>query len=225
MQKWLVAALVVGLAVAATPAAGAKGTPPFKYVFRVTAVDVTATITYGKAEATSRLRLEGPSKMKWLSWFGDKPRGRATTMADAALYFRGQAAYASADPTCAQRLDYRSSKRKPVKGDVWFGQTSAKAPFRVYWALRDFPIAEPIPGQDAGLPFAGSERCGKPEVRWYDNADGTAPLAIFQKPSFTFVDHRHERLDEPEGSVDWMVRMTVKRLSYHEINCATEPGC
>jgi hypothetical protein len=226
MRKRLaVAAFVLGLTIALTPAAGAKGTPPFKYVFRITAVDITATITYGKARATSRVRLERPSKTKWLSWFGDKPKGRPTTLADAALYFRGQAAYSSTDPACAKTLDYRSSKTHPVKGDVWFGQPNARAPFRVYWALRDFPIAEPIPGQDAGLPFSGPERCGNLEVGWYDNAEGTAPLSVFQKHGYTFVDRRHARLDEPEGSVDWTVRMTVKRLTYHRIDCATEPGC
>ena len=88
-----------------------------------------------------------------------------------------------------------------------------------------FKLAEPIPGQDAGLPFSGSERCGDLEVGWYDNADGTAPLSVFQKPVYTFVDRRHARLDEPEGSVDWTVRMTVKRLMYHRIDCATESGC
>ena len=124
-----------------------------------------------------------------------------------------------------KKLDYRSSKSKPVKGDVWFGQATTKAPFRLYFAVPNFPLAEPIPGQDSGLPFTGSAQCGKPEVRWYDNADGMLPLSFLQKPSMTFVAHRQERLDEPTGSVEWTLRMTVKRLSYHKIDCATEPGC
>ena len=225
--------LLVGVVLAAfvVPAATghaagtASGTPPFRYVFRITALDVTATLTAGNAKTDVRLRLDGPSRKKRLSWYGDKPLLPPALMADAAMHLHGEATYSSPDPTCAQTLDYRPSPSHPVRSDLWIGQQISHGPLRLYVAVRKFPLAIPVPGQDAGI--ESSERCGKPQVRWYDDADGTLPLRVFSKPSFTFVAHRKERFDEGGGidSIDWTLRMTVKRLRYQRIDCRREPGC
>jgi hypothetical protein len=214
------------LAEATGYAAGkATGTPPFRYVFQITALDVDATLTAGTAKTDVRLRLDVPSRKKWLSWYGDKPLVPPALMADAALQMRGEAAYSSPDATCAQTLEYRPSPSRPVRGDLWIGQQRSHGPLGLYLQVRKFPLAIPVPGQDAGIDSA--ERCGKPLVRWYDTANGTLPLRVFSRPSFTFVAHRKERFDEGGGidSIEWTLKMTVKRLRYQRIDCRTEPGC
>src|SRR6476659_7385133 len=111
-------------AAASQPAGHTERARPFRYSFRIASLDVTATLTSGKATTTTRLRLGSPAKTKWLSWFGDKPLAPPRLLADSALHLQGTAAYASADPTCARTLEYQSSRSHPVKGDLWLGQAT-----------------------------------------------------------------------------------------------------
>ena len=96
---------------------------------------------------------------------------------------------------------------------------------RIRVEVGDFPIARALTGQDSGSAFSGvGNRCGKAEVRWYDSGKATVPMSVLTKPQFVVVASRHEKLEDGEA-IDWTLKLTVKRLRYHRIDCATESGC
>lgn len=194
---------------------------PFKYTYRITALEVVAEFKDHASKATTRLRLDGRSKMRWLSWFGPKPMGGTpTTISVAALYLKGEASYLSPDPSCGSRFEYSSSRSHPVRAALWLDQ---RVPTRIRVEVHKFPLARALAGQDAGNPDS-ERRCGEAKVLRYDSAEAVVPLSVLKKPRFTVVDHHRDSYGGVE-SMDWTLRMTVQRLRYHEIDCATEPGC
>ena len=231
-RGWVWLALLVALVLTSLsiPAANAGSSQskgkPFKYTYRVTAVDVDAEYRAAGSTATTHLRLDGPSKMRWISWFGPNPRGGVPTQVSAAvLYLTGQASYSSSDPSCASKFTYKSSRSHPVRSVLLVDTVTSKK-LRIRVEVGDFPIARALRGQDSGSAYSGySNRCGKAEVRWYDTAQAIVPASVMTKPRFVVVASRHEKFTEDNESIDWTVKMTVQRLRYHLIDCATESGC
>ena len=199
---------------------------PFKYTYRVIALEVDAEYRAAGSTATTHLRLDGPSKERWISWFGPKPKGGVPTQVSVAvLYLTGQASYSSPDPSCASKFTYKSSSSHPVRSVLLVDTVTSKN-LRIRVDVGDFPIARALRGQDSGSAYSGySNRCGKAEVRWYDTATAIVPASVMTKPRFVVVANRHEKFGEDNESIDWTLKMTVKRLRYHLIDCPTEPGC
>ena len=223
----LLAALALSAASASAEPAGVSAAQPFKYSFRIAKLDVTATLTYGQSKVVSRGRLDAPSNERLLSWLGPKPtlRARPRTIAVAALNLVGKADYSSPDTSCSSTLPYRSSPTHPVKASLHLDSVTWREP-RIRVDLSKFPLGAPTGGKDAGTQDTYPNKCGKAEVGWWDTAEGVVPLSVLSRPSFTFTAHRKERFEDPGiESIDWTVAMTVKRVKYHAINCATEPGC
>jgi hypothetical protein len=204
----------------------AEASKPFKYTYRITALDVDAEYRAAGSTATTHLRLDGPSKKRWISWFGPKPMGGAPTQVSAAvLYLTGQASYSSPDPSCFSKFTFTSSRSHPVRSVLSVDTVTSKK-LRIRVEVGQFPIARALRGQDSGSAFSGYEnRCGKAEARWYDNAQAIVPAAAMTKPSFVVVANRHEKFAEDNESIDWTLKMTVMRERYHLIDCATESGC
>lgn len=210
-------------------AGGAKGTPPFKYTYRITHLTVNAEYTAYGSKASSRLRLDGPSKLKWISWFGPNAKGRAGTyISVAALFLTGEASYSSPDPSCASQITYKSSTSHPVRATF---QLISFNRVRIRITVRKFPIARAFAGRDSGPATSDySNRCGSAQVRFYDSAEAVVLSSVLAKPSFVITDSRRESFESHEGiaganSIDWTLEMMVKRIRYHLIDCATEPGC
>ena len=218
--------VVVASALVLPAAAGNVKGPPFKYVFKVTALDVDGTYTAHGSTASSHLHLDGSSKKKWISWFGPKPTlGPGTLISTAALYLTGQASYSSPDQSCASKFTYKSSRSHPVRA-VFVLDTFTFKDLRIRVDVEKFPIARALPGQDSGGAFSGTgDRCGKAEVRWFDTAHAIVPASVLTNAQFAVVASRHETFEDDGEAIDWTMKLTVKRLRYHLINCATESGC
>ena len=202
-----------------------EDTPPFKYLFRVTALTMTSTLTYQQSKTTTTYRLERPSESRWLTYLGRKPLPGARPRFTAApvLPVVAKATYSSSDPTCTQTIEYRPSKRRPLQARLFLGQFGEQVRVRV--TMDNVPLAAPAPGKDSGDPNQ-TGKCGKPVFDWYDNATYAAPASALAKPSFTMTFQRKERFTDPGiESIDWTVKMVVQRVRYRTINCATEPGC
>lgn len=202
-----------------------QATPPFKYLFRVTALTMTSTLTYQQSKATTRYRLEHPSESRWLTYLGRKPLPGARPRYTAApvLPVVAKATYSSADPTCTQTIEFRPSKRRPLQARLFLGQFGAQVRVRI--TMDNVPLAAPAPGKDSGDPNQIG-RCGKPVFDWFDNATDVLPATVLPKPSFTMTFQRKETFTDPGiESIDWTVKMVVQRVRYRTINCATEPGC
>jgi hypothetical protein len=211
---------------AAETAAGV--TKPFKYTYRITDLTVNAEYkTYG-SKATSVLRLDEPSKLKWISWFGPDAKGRAGTyLSVAALYLTGEARYSSPDPSCASHLQYKTSKSHPVTATV---QLYRFNPLRLRVVVRKFPVARAYVGRDSGPETSGEDdRCGTADMGLYETAQQFVFPEALKKPSFVLTDSLRTSWPTDfipgEDSIDWTLKMTVKRVRYHLIDCATEPGC
>jgi hypothetical protein len=208
----------------AAPARG-QATPPFKYLFRVTALAMTSTLTYQQSKAITRYRLERPSESRWLTYLGRKPLPGARPRQTAAPVFPAVATarYSSSDPTCTQTIEFRPSQRRPLQARLFLGQYGAQV--RVQVSLDNVPLAAPAPGKDSGDPNQQG-RCGKPVFDWFDNATDVLPASVLPKPSFTMTFQRRERFTDPGiESIDWAVKMVVQRVRYRTIDCAKEPGC
>jgi hypothetical protein len=209
----------------AAPAGAVAATPPFKYLFRVTALTMTSTLPYQQSKATTRYRLERPSESRWLTYLGRKPLpgARPRQYAAPVLPVVATATYSSSDPTCTQTIEFRPSKRRPLQAGLFLGQYGAQVRVRV--TMDNVPLAAPAPGKDSGDPNQQG-RCGKPVFDWYDNAAEVHPASVLAKPSFTMTFQRKVRFTDPGiESIDWTVKMVVQRVRYRTINCATEPGC
>ena len=210
----------------ATPTGAQAATPPFKYLFRVTALTMTSTLTYQQSKATTRYRLERPSESRWLTYLGRKPLPGARPRQTAApvLPVVASATYSSADPSCTQTIEFRPSKRRPLQARLFLTHTWTASP-RVRVSMDNVPLAAPAPGKDSGDPNQQG-KCGKPVFDWFDNAAEVVPASLLSKPSFTMTFQRKERFADPGiESIDWTVKMVVQRVRYRTINCATEPGC
>ena len=203
-----------------------QATPPFKYLFRVTALTMTSTLTYQQSKATTTYRLERPSESRWLTYLGRKPLPGARPRFTAApvLPVVAKATYSSADPTCTQTIEFRPSKRRPLQARLFLSHTWTASP-RVRITMDNVPLASPAPGKDSGDPNQKG-KCGKPVFDWFDNAVDVVPASLLSKPSFTMTFERTERFTDPGiESIDWTVKMVVHRVRYRTINCAKEPGC
>jgi len=233
MRGKVFASLALGAALALAGTAGhasdtsaSQAAKPFKYTYRVTDLTVEAQYTAFGAKATSRLWLDGPSKMKWVSWFGPNPkRLPGTLISVAALYLTGEATYSSLDPSCASSLEYKTSKSHPVRSSFLLDTRNPRR-LRLRVEVQKFPIARAFPGKDGGPEMSEHpNRCGKALVRWYDEAEGVLPTSAMTRPSFVFTDSLRLKLEEFGETIEWTLRMTVKRIRYHLIDCATESGC
>jgi hypothetical protein len=202
-----------------------QATPPFKYLFRVTALTMTSTLTYQQSKATTRYRLERPSEARWLTYLGRNPLPGARPRQTAAPIVPAvaTATYSSSDPSCTQTITFRPSRRRPLQARIFIGRYSAQLRVQVY--LDNVPLATPYPGKDSGDPNQKGQ-CGRPVFDWFDNATDVLPASVLPKPSFTMTFERKERFTDPGiESIDWTVKMVVQRVRYQTINCATEPGC
>ncbi len=201
----------------------APGAAPFKYTYRITDLTVAAEFKSWQATVKTTLRLDGPSKMRWISYFGPKPLARPTQISVAVLYLTGKATYSSDDPSCGSKLEYRTSRSHPVKASLLVDTTTSNS-LRIRISVDKFPLAVPLPGKDSGDPqYEYPNRCGEAAVEWYDNAASIVPGSVMTKSSFTVDAGRKETFGVE--SVDWRLKMTVKRLRHHLIDCPTEPGC
>jgi hypothetical protein len=223
------AAIPAGSAADAAPAAKSKprwqlipglGAPPFKYTYRITGLTFEAEHRGYGATATTRLRLDGPSKLQVLSWFGPKPTGgvpRAVSVA--ALFLEGEVAYSSSKPGCSSRYAVRSSRSHPVKSTLVIDPFTYKTP-RIRVSVGRFPVARSSPGDPDGDPRG----CGTGELRGSESAQSIVPASVMEKPRFVVSTNGRWSYGGAEFT-EWKMDLTVTRLRYHLIDCATESGC
>lgn len=218
-SRQLFALVALVFVVSCTAGASAKNSQPFAYTFRISAVTVTATFTHGDSTVRTQLHLEAPSQQRTLIWLGPKaPNSNTNGVGPSRISLVGKATYTSPDPSCTQELDVRSSRSRPILAVLFFFGT------RLHVKVHKFPLATARPGRDGTPSDPSLDGCGKPVVDWYDNANAYFPPSVFQKPSFTATAHLNEKFEDGEA-VDWTLRMTVKRVRYRPIDCASAPGC
>ena len=230
-----VAAVVALSAVAGRPAtAQPDAIAPFAYTFRVVGFSMTATLTYAKTSATIRYQLLRPSTPKTLYYYGPHPTNPgaawkgsfASPIADVAA----RATYTSPDPTCTGKtIEYKPAGNKIVQVFVQL-LPPRRTLQRVSAGVGRIPLATPHPGQDGSQPNNSTEpqpKCGEPHMGdWYQDEVGYAPATRLVNSRITATGHHQERFTDPGiESIDWNLEVTLQRVGYHKLDCATNPAC
>src|SRR5262249_309703 len=140
----VVCALLIGAsAVASTEIKRPKS---FTYTFRVTAVNLDATFTTGKAKAHTTLHVAAPSRPTTLTCVTGHSPNNTNGIGPTVVTLEGQAVYSSADPTCGSTRAFHSKHPTPV------AILAFTDPATVY--VQKFPLAVAHPGADGGPTWA-----------------------------------------------------------------------
>ncbi|MDQ2980752.1 MAG: hypothetical protein M3R26_00290 [Actinomycetota bacterium] len=193
---------------AAFPAA-TNEVKPFSYFFRVKAVTVTGTFTKDDASTTTRIHLRKPSGPIRMRWLGSGPAGSQSGGASSYLAFDGDATYTSSDPKCNRVLKVDSSGSHPIMLLALGGARDSVTKPTIYVKVQKFPIV-------TGYPTRPDGTCGKVAKDWWDSASRIYPFALLKQKGFVMVVRYAEKFDDGEA-IDWTVRLTVQRISFHRI--------
>lgn len=178
----------------------------FTYTFRVTAVNLDATFTTGKAKAHTTLHVDAPSRPRTLTWVTGLRPNNTNGIGPTVVTLVGHAVYSSPDPTCASTRPFHSKRPTPV---AVFAFTD---PARVY--VQKFPVAVAHPGADGGPTWAQYGKCGTPVFDWFEDATVNVPVSHLDRPTLTVRATRHSpNLGDGEG-IDWTLRVTLERIAY-----------
>jgi hypothetical protein len=201
---------------------------PFAYEFRLVDFTMTATLTYATSRATTRYKLERPSKPLKMSYLGPKASSsawRRTWTVAPAVTSSGTGTYTSPDPACTRTVGTKVSRRRTT---VYLGWTPPLGAKRISAGVGRIPLAEPHPGQDVGGAGALPDKCGKPVFgNWYQDAIAYAPIGLLAtKPRITITGHYRERFTDPGiESIEWDITAVLQRVRHTPIDCAVDKGC
>jgi hypothetical protein len=216
----LLIAVVLALVLSGSTAAGvAKDVPPFIYTFQVRAVQVHAVFAQGGATATTDWHLASLPKRKSLSWWGKKNYSNANGAVSALLRLTGTATYAGLPGTCNTTVTLDSTRWKyPIFASMIVGNA------------RDAVVTHPTLGIGVGrfplatiYPARGGA-CENGALPWWDGANGSLPLGTVRKASFSFSAHSSKNIEDG-ATVDWTVKLSVRRIAYRAIDCSHSQLC
>jgi hypothetical protein len=208
---------------------------PFAYEFRLVDFTMTATLTFSGTQATTRYKLDRPSKPLKISYLGPGPKRspnaffRTWTVAPVTSAATGT--YTSPDPACTRTINYKAAARRTRvffrwEPRLWNPPGGVK---RISAEVERIPLAEPHPGQDVGGDGALPDKCGKPVFgEWYQHeATAYAPIGLLAtKSRVTAKGHHKERFTDPGiESIEWDITAVLQRIRHTPIDCATDNGC
>ena len=220
MAARLLTAVVLALVLSGSTAASTtKDVVPFIYTFQVTSVDVHAVFAQGAATATTDWHLASLPRRKSLSWWGKKNYSNANGAVSTLLRLAGTATYAGLAATCNTTVTLDSTRWKyPIFASMIVGNA------------RDAVVTHPTLGIGVGrfplatiYPARGGA-CENGALPWWDGANGSLPLDTVRKTSFSFNAHGSKNIEDG-ATVDWTVKMRVRRVAYRVIDCSHSQLC
>lgn len=220
MARRLLVAFAVALAVSGSSAASvAKDVRPFIYTFQVTSVQMHAVFTQGAGTATTDWHLSALPRRKSLSWWGKKNYSNANGAVSAVLHLAGTATYSGLAAACNTTVALESSRfRQPIFAGLIVGNA------------RDPVVTHPTLGVDAGrFPLAtiyprSGGACENGALPWWEGSAANLPLGVVHKGSFAITMHDSKSI-EGGASLEWTIKMTVRRLAYRLIDCSHSQLC
>ena len=186
----------------ALPSATRKVTP-FTYKFRVMAITATGKYTEGDATTTTHIRIAKPSGVVKMTWLGPGMAGENTGGATWHIPFTGDATYTSSDSKCNRTMKINSAGSYPIVL-LFYGRFSNHP---IYSKVQKFPMA-------TGSPTGQDGECGYFRKDWWDSASRSYTFALLSQKGFVMTVHRKVSFDDPVGSMEWTIHLTIKKVSF-----------
>lgn len=216
----LFVALVLFLAMSGSTAASvADDVRPFIYTFQVRVVQVHAVFTQGAATATTDWHLASLPKRKSLSWWGKKNYSNANGAVSAVLRLAGTATYAGLPGACNTTVALDSTRwRYPIFASLIVGnaRNAVVTHPTLGVGVGRFPLATIYPARGGA--------CENGALTWWDGSTGSLPLSAVRKSSFSFNAHDSKNIEDG-ATVEWTVKMSVRRVAYRLIDCSHSQLC
>jgi hypothetical protein len=216
MARLALVGIVVGLAVGSSAAASVPA--PFVYTFQVTSVSLDATFTSGAATATTELHLAVLPKRKSLSWWGPKNHSNANGSVSAVIRLAGTATYSGLG-ACDATVSLETSRWKtPIFASLGLAHAREGPAARatVTASAGRFPLATTYPRRGGG--------CENGALPWWEGGYKDVPLSVLHKSSFSLTTHDSKNIEDG-ATLEWTVKMTVKKLAYGRLDCSHSQLC